>query len=101
MRTSDDANYSGDTVGYAFQNIQVSLVGLRLYLGGQSFTKVFVGAGAVDPLVGANVPFIDRHPLLRTVLGADGPTLQALLLRMTRDRVPFVPLQDRLQVALL
>lgn len=62
---------------------------------------IFVGANSVVRFIGANVAFIDRHPFLRTVLGSDGPTLQALLLRMTRDRIPFVPLSERLQVALL
>lgn len=62
---------------------------------------ISVARNAIDPFVGANVPFIDRHPFLRTVLGTNGPTLQALLLQMTRDRIPFIPLSTRLQVPLL
>ena len=56
-----------------------------------------LGRFGVDRFIWANLPAIDGDRFLRSVLGSAGPTLRRLLLRMTQEKVPFVPLATRLQ----
>ena len=88
------ARHAWNLLGYVLRNAAAAGLGRRRGRGDGGDAAI---AGRLDRFTAVDMETIDADPFLRGILGPDGSERGRLILRMSREAVPYAPLRERLQ----